>query len=69
MTTTEKEGTTKIMGKNVFQKSKEKGKTNNNKEKFQTGLPYDPLITKRKNAFFSNIYKTKQKRFASYKSP
>jgi hypothetical protein len=53
----EKEGKTEIKGKNVFKKSRKKGKTNKKKEKMESGVAYDPLITKRKTFSFGRFIK------------
>jgi hypothetical protein len=63
MKTREKEGKTEIRGKNIFKKSRKKGKTNKTnkkKEKMESGVTYNPLITKRKTFCFGRF--TKQKK-------
>jgi hypothetical protein len=58
MKTREKEGRTEIRGKNVFKKSRKKGKTNKTnkkKEKMESGVTYNPLITKRKTFCFGRF--------------
>ncbi len=60
MKTRDKEGKMKIRGKNVFKKNLEKGKTNKTnkkKEKMESGIAYNPLITKRKTFFFGRFTK------------
>ncbi len=57
----EKEGRTEIKGKNVFKKSRKKGKTNKKKEKMESGVANDPLITKRKTFCFGRFTKQNKK--------
>jgi hypothetical protein len=57
----EKEGKTKIRGENVFKKSRKKGKTNKNKEKMESGVVNNPLITKRKTFCFGRFTKQNKK--------
>jgi hypothetical protein len=62
----EKGGTTEIRGENAFKKSRKKRKTNKinkKKGKIQSGVAYDPFLTKRKTFSFGRF--TKQKRFIS----
>jgi hypothetical protein len=62
----EKEGTIDIKGGNAFKNSRKKRKTNKinkKKGKIQSGVNYDPLITKRKTLAFCGF--TKQIFFAS----
>jgi hypothetical protein len=48
-----------IRGKNAVKQSRKKGKTNKKKGKIQSGVVYDPLITKIKTLSFGRF--TKQK--------
>jgi hypothetical protein len=60
----EKEGRTDIKGKNAFKKSRKKGKTNKTnkkKGKIQSGVAYDPMITKIKTLSFGKFTKQNQK--------
>jgi hypothetical protein len=71
MKTREKEGMTKIRGENVFKKSRKKGKTNKTnkkKEKMESGVAYNPLITKRKT-FCVGRFTKQNKKDLQVKSP
>jgi hypothetical protein len=57
----EKEGKTEIKGENVFLKSRKKGKTNKKKEKMESGVANNPLITKRKTFCFGRFTKQNKK--------
>jgi hypothetical protein len=64
MKTREKEGRTEIRGKFFFKKSRKKGKTNKTnkkKEKMESGVTYNPLITKRKTFCFGRFTKQNKK--------
>jgi len=64
MKTREKEGMTEIRGENVFKKSRKKGKTNKTnkkKEKMESGVAYNPLITKRKTFCVGRFIKQNKK--------
>jgi hypothetical protein len=67
----EKEGRMDIRGKNAFKKSRKKGKTNKSnkkKGKIQSGVAYDPMITKIKTLSFRKFIKQNQK-YLQIKSP
>ncbi len=53
----EKEGRTEIRGINVFKTSRKKGKTNKKKEKMESWVANNPLITKRKTFCFGRFTK------------
>jgi hypothetical protein len=57
----EKEGRTEIRGINVFKKSRKEGKTNKKKEKMESGVANNPLITKRKTFCFGRFTKQNKK--------
>jgi hypothetical protein len=57
----EKEGMTEIRGENGFKKSRKKGKTNKKKEKMESGVANNPLITKRKTFCFGRFTKQNKK--------
>jgi hypothetical protein len=57
----EKKGKTEIRGINVFKKSRKKGKTNKKKEKMESGVANNPLITKRKTFCFGRFTKQNKK--------
>jgi hypothetical protein len=56
-----KEGRMDIRGKNALKKSRKKGKTNQKKGKIQSGVAYDPLITKIKTLSFGRFIKQNKK--------
>jgi hypothetical protein len=64
----EKEGRTEISGKNVFKKSRKKGKTNKKKEKMESGVANNPLITKKKNFALEDL-QNKTKKICKLKIP
>jgi hypothetical protein len=64
----EKEGRTEIRGINVFKKSRKEGKTNKKKEKMESGVANNPLITKRKTFCFGRFTK-QNKKYLQVKSP
>jgi hypothetical protein len=67
----EKGGRTEIRGENALKKSRKKGKTNKinkKKGKIQSGVAYDPLLTKRKTFSFGRFTKQNKKNL-QVKSP
>jgi len=50
-----------IRGKNALKKSRKKTKTNKEKGKIQSGVAYDPLITKIKTLSFGRFTKQNKK--------
>jgi hypothetical protein len=66
MKTRKKEGKMEIRGENVFLKKKKKkgktNKTNKKKKKMESGVAYNPLITKRKTFSFGKFTKKNKKK-------